>query len=414
MRLNTFETQHCPRGNKKRTGFTLVELLMSIAITVVIAGALYFSLGAALESWSFTKDQLALQMVLNEINEDVMVGLADGYGIKDSLEIITAASTRIEYVPLWVDDTHISETRNQEFVLNRKYKAGTGRLVTDVFFPEAETSRIVRAAIKDEKDSQVSRIRLLEAVPTGSSLRFVYHPDATVSPDAIKAVWWVNEDKAIYSEYNDELVEISDNPFGVEITGFTLKYFDNANNLITESGHVDSRDIVAATGVELHLEARLNNYKKSLLSFMSMRNAPMRSGHIVLKKDMRVPVPDSNTIHTLLIDNIYGVDNEDVLEIEAVPRSGKRWLIKIVFGRAGFSEPVIKRYTVEYPPGQKRLTLYPGTAAGLGLDLMMIDPSGRYDYDDDEDIDDVVLLEEDVTLIVREMDIDDAGMFIRP
>ena len=39
-------------------GLTLIELLIAISVSLLIAAALYFSLRSAVESWEVTQDQL--------------------------------------------------------------------------------------------------------------------------------------------------------------------------------------------------------------------------------------------------------------------------------------------------------------------------------------------------------------------
>ena len=50
----------------------------------------------------------------------------------------------------------------------------------------------------------------------------------------------------------------------------------------------------------------------------------------------------------------------------------------------------------------------------MGLNLLTLGTNGLYDYDDDEDIEDFVVLEGDVMLEVTKMDIEGAGLFVRP
>jgi hypothetical protein len=395
-------------------GITLIELLISIAITVVIAGAIYFSLNAALESWGYSKDKLALQKVLNDVTEEITNGIADSYGLKDGLEIMTAGSARIEFVPPWTDDTHTVTRKDFVYTLNRKIKPGAAVPITELKLPGSTECLLASAALIDEKASPLSRVRLLEIASSGSQLRFTYHPDPDANADVIKAIWWDPGDKDVYSEYLGEVKNISKNPFGVEIVELKLRYYDNANNLVTEFEWTDRKDLNLITGIEVFVTAKLGQYKTSLLNFVSLRNAPMRSGYLPLRKGTSVSIPDSHNIHTFILSNISGVDNEDVLELEAIPESGKEWRIKIIFNRIGFSDPKIGKYTIEYPPGHPVYTAYPKTDATLGLNLLMLDSSGLYDYDDDEDIEDFVMLDGKVTLNIKKMDVEGVGLFIRP
>ncbi|UCD54731.1 MAG: type II secretion system protein [Candidatus Omnitrophota bacterium] len=395
--------------------FTLIELLVSIAVAVIIAGVVYFSLSTALESWKYVKDQLALQKVLNEVAEEIADGTITSFGLKDSLEILQAGRSGIEFVPPWTDDTHSVTEPNFIYTLNSRIKPGTGVPIAEVRLLEPDEYSCVPIAVVKEGESVHSRVRLMQVVPRGRDLGFSYHPDAKTNPDVVKYIWWDSEDKEVFSEYKGNFSSISKNPFGIKITGMELRYYDKANNLITESEWVDKNNLNLITGIEFLIEASLGQYKKNGLSFVNLRNAPMQSGYFPLSEGMSIPIPDSYGIHALALKNINGVSNEDILQLKAVPESGKDWRIKIVFGKVGSAEPKIERYVVEYPPGHVVFTEYPKTGVGCGLNLLMLGSNGRYDYDyDGEDVEDIVVLEDDVLLEVERMDVEGAGLFVRP
>lgn len=398
-----------------KNGFTLIELLISIAIAVVIAGAIYFSLNTALESWQYTKDQLALQKVLNEVAEKIAGGTVVSFGLKDSLEILEADKTNVEFVPPWTDDTHTVTEAGFVYTLDRRIKPGTGVPIGEVRMFETGEYYFVPVSVISEEESTRSRVKLKQLAPRGRPLRFIYHPGAKANPDVAKYIWWDSGEGEVLSEYKGEISDISRNPFGVKITNLQMRYYDSTNNLITEFEHVDRKDLNRISGVEIFIEAKLGQYKKSLLSFVNLRNSPMKSGYLILSEGTRMPISDSYKIHTLLLKNISGISTEDVLQLKAKPESGKAWRIKIVFSRVGSAEPTIERYIIEYPPGHEVYTEYPRTGTAVGLDLLTLGSNGRYDYDyDGEDFEDVVIMEGDVLLEVERMDVEGAGIFVRP
>src|SRR3990167_1584084 len=79
------------RGNDK--GFTLIELLISIVLIVIISSAVFFAVQGSLDSWSWCRDQLSLQKVLAETMDTVISGSVQSFGLKDSLEIVSAGRT---------------------------------------------------------------------------------------------------------------------------------------------------------------------------------------------------------------------------------------------------------------------------------------------------------------------------------
>lgn len=394
--------------------FTLIELLISIAIAVIITAAIYFSLDTALESWGYSRDQLALQKVSSETIDEVVGGTAAVYGLRGSLEIISAGTKRIEFVPPWTDDTHSAASRGFIYALNRRLKPGTAIPIGEIKLPESGKYRLVPVSIVELEDTNISQVKLGLAAPGGSQLRFTYHPDARTNPDVVKTIRWDADAQQVYSEDKDGIENISRNPFGVKITDMRMDYYDNTNKLITDCEWVDEKDLNMITGIEVYLEARLGQYTQSLVSFVNLRNSPMRSGYLALRKGTRIPIPDSHNIHTLLITNISGVSGGDELQLEAVPGSGKAWRINIKFSRYGLSNPKIESYTIEYPPQYPVYTGYPRTSIDIGLNLLILGVNGLYDYDDDEDVEDFVMLEDEVVLEVTKMDIEGAGLFVRP
>jgi hypothetical protein len=252
------------------------------------------------------------------------------------------------------------------------------------------------------------------ACPAGSRLRFTYHPDARANPDVAERIRYDAEAGQVYSEDINGVNNISRNPFGVKITALRFRYYDNTNTLIEEAGYVDNKDINIISGIEISVEAALGQYKQSLMSFINLRNAPTRSGYLCLREGSEIPVPDSRGVHTLLVTNICGVSDNDALELELVPKAGKAWRLKVLFGRAAGGKPRIESYTIEYPPHHPVYTEYPRSGVEAGLNLTSLGSNGLYDYDDDEDTEDFVVLEGKVKLKVNKMDIEGAGLFVRP
>jgi len=399
---------------KKNKGLTLIELLISIAITVIIGGALYFSLNTALESWSYTKDQLALQKVLSQVMKEIISGSVETYGLRDSLEIKLATNERIEYVPPWTDDTHTVAEKDFIYTLNRRIKPGTAVPIGELKLFESREYRLIPVTEIERDKSGASQVKLGLAVSSGGQLRFSYHPDSEDNPDVIESVWWDNDDKAVYAQYIDETENISKNLFGVEIVEIKLSYYDNTNKLITDSEYIDDRDLNMITGIEVFLKAKLGNHTRSLMSFVNLRNSPLRSGYLSIREGVNIPIPDSEDIFTLLLTNISGVNSGDTIILEAVPEVGKSWTIKIKFSQVGSANPKIESFTIEYPPGYAVHTEYPRSDIDTGLSLLELDPGGLYDYDDDEDTEDVVVLSGDVLLEVKRMEVEGAGIFVKP
>ena len=395
-------------------GFTLIELLVSIALMVIIASAVYFAVEGAFDSWTYCRDQLGLQKVLSETMDKVISGTVKDFGLKDSLEIVAAGKTHVEFTPPWVDDTHSSANRAFTYTLNSRMKPGSPVPIGEIRMPETNKWRLVPVQLVPSENDDATRVRLGLSVPEGSDMRFVYHPDSVRQPDAVSKVFWDPRTKDILFEHGDRLENLSKNFFGVEILNVHFDYYTNNNDRVTDRDWVDEQDLQTVTGVEVEIEAHLGDQTQKLVRFVNLRNAPLRTGYLTLKKGMKIRIPDSKNVKTLLVTNLTGIANNDVLLLEAVPQAGKVWRARFEFERIGNQKPIIRKLDVEYPPQKEVFTDYPRTPAELGINLLLLGSDGLYDYDDDEDTEDVVLLEGNVDLYVIEMNIEGAGLFVRP
>ena len=381
---------------------------------VIICGAIYFAIDGAFDSWTYCRDQLGLQKVLTETMDKVMNGTVKEYGVKDSLEIVSAGKTSLEFIPPWVDDTHASAGREFIYTLNGAMKSGSATPIGEIRMPETNRWRLVPVLIAPTDDSDTTRVKLGLSVPESSDLRFVYHADYVKEPDAVSKIHWDPKTGDVLYEHGERTENFSKNFFGVEILGFKMSYYTNHNDPVEDGDWVNESDLDTVTGIQVEMEARLGEQTQKLIRFVNLRNSPLRTGYLTLKKDMKVRIPDSKHIKALLITNLSGVADNDVLTLEVVPQAGKAWRVKFEFEKVGSQKAVVKMMTVEYPPQKPVFTEYPRTPVDIGINLLILGSDGRYDYDDDEDVDDAVVLEGNVDLYVTEMSVKGAGLFVRP
>ena len=394
-------------------GFTLIELMIAVVLVVIITSTVYFGISSALDSWAYSRDRLSLQKVLSETIDRVINGSVGQYGLKDSLEIVSAGRRELEFVPPWIDDTHSVANLGFIYTMNRHLKPGSAVPVGQIHLPESAEWHLVPVSLVQQENLESSQVKLTLAAPEGSELRFIYHPDAELDPDTVKKIYW-KDSKQVFLEDINGTECLSKNLFDVEITDMQIKYYNNANQLVTDREWTDVDDLPVITGIEVTLQAALGENKQNLTSFVSLRNAPMRTGYLSIKKGTKIHIPDGKNIRTLVITNLSGVGNKDQLQVEATPRGGKTWRVTAEFEKIGNAKPVMSVVTVEYPPETVVYTDYPKSSVDLGINLTLLDSAGKFDYDDDEDVDDTVVLEGDVQLEVTEMDIKGAGLFVRP
>jgi len=417
LAMTVLDRPAVPRNPKPVTrGFTLLELLIAITISIMISAALYLSLRTALESWQTTQDQLVVQQVLSQVMAELTEGLPETYGLRDAMEIVDGSAQHISIVMPWTDDTHDVTTGIFTYILNKHIKPGTSLPIADVLLPESKRSQVVPISLMDQGHSEdYPRLQLRTSVPAGSRLRFTFHPDSRKDADVLTAFRHDPSQQAIFVEDKEGTRSISQNLFGVKITDFVLRYFDNTNTEVGFEGAIDSADILSITGLEVRLKAvSRGGHAAEALSFVSLRNAPLHSGNLTLKEGARIPIPNSKEVKALFLTNLTGIENQDALVLKARPESGKEWVLKVEFAKpVGTTTPTIGLYSIEYPPGNKIYSERLNTPAELGLSLTTLGPNGLYDYDDD-DMEDSVILDGKVTLEVAKMDIGGAAIFVRP
>ncbi len=398
------------------TAFTLIELLVAISIMIMIGAALYFSLSTAFQSWDVSQDNLILQQVSSRLMEELSEGPPGGYGLRDALEIINGSGDYITVVMPWSDDSNMFYPGVAAYTLNKHIKPGTSVPIAEALLPEQKEYRLIPIALIDiGKSEDYPQAFVKVALPPGTKLRFSFHPDYSADSDTATTYRYDSFEQAVFIEDKDGTRDISKNPFGVRITDFLFRYFDNANTEVGANGSISTAEIPSISGMEIYFTAvsKAGN-TRSTRTFISLRNASAHSGNFTLKEGAVISIPNSNDVKAFLLTNLYGIDTGDNLILEAKSNKGDDWLLKVKFSRMSMlSTPVIEQYSIEYPPGNKIYSDNPRTPAEAGLNLLMLGPSGLYDYDYDE-VNGEALLGGRVKLEVKRMDIGGASVFVRP
>ena len=397
-------------------GFTLIELVIAIAVSSMIAGALYLSLKTAFDSWEIAQDRLILQQVSSNLMEIISEGPPGDYGLRDSLELVDGSNDYVSVVMPWTDDTHAVYTGIYTYSLNKHLLAGTSSPLAEALLPGQSRYRVIPIRLVDPgKTEDYPQVFIREYIPAGTQLRFTFHPNYKQDGDVVTTYRYESGEQAVYVEDFTGRRNISANPFGVKISEFQINYFNNTNTELGHDGSVSNDDIPFVTAVEINFAAtsRSRNTRHSK-SFISMRNAPWKSGNIILKEGTRFPIPNSENIKALTLTNLWGIDNKQALVLEAKSSTHKSWVLTIIFSKASsLSSPLIDSYTIEYPEGNKVYTDSPHTPVEANLNLLTLGPAGMYDYDNDL-FNDVVDLDGDVELEVKRMDITGASLFVKP
>lgn len=398
---------------RPRAGLTLIELLISIAISTILMAAIYFSLTSALESWDFTRDALALQQVVGGLVKEMMEGARSEPSLRVALDLREASEERVSFIIPWTEQQQASGGL-ETFQLAQYVLPGSGLPEAEVRFAESEDFKPLPVAWEDPDDvTQRQRLKARVNLAPGSAVRFTYHPDPERAPEAVVTYRWDPDTQMVYRDRINGTEPLGKNPYGVVITECRFRYYDPTNAPIAESGDLSETERPRVTAVEVRLTGRLGSQSLTLFGMAMLRNSPPQSGFYVLRPGLRVPLPDSRSIRILTLTNLVGVTAGDELQLEARPKQGKAWRVMLRFERYGQARPVIAQVTVEYPPGNPIYTERPRVNAEEGLNLLALGPAGLYDYDDDPEQEDLVLLKGDpVLLSVTKMDVGGAALFV--
>ncbi|HEX9779977.1 MAG TPA: prepilin-type N-terminal cleavage/methylation domain-containing protein [bacterium] len=405
-------------GGQSRSGFTLIEVLTAITLSVIVLGAIFFSLNAAFESWRYSKNELALQQVMTELMDSMLTGTDWTPGLQASLEITEADADEVTFVSPWVEERPVL-TGGGAYELQGYLKPGAALPAVEYRLPDGRSFQAITVAWENpDSITEHPRFRPHSPLAPGGTIRFVYHPDPDRVPEAVASIRWDRGSRSVILEQIGSRETLSRNPFGITITECAFRYFDHTNAPVTDTeGAADIPDplLPVITAVGLELTGEVEGQALTLPGMVMLRNSARQSGLVLLREGLRVSVPDSRTIASFLLTNLSGLSSEDILQLELRPKTGQIYRVTITFEEFIKTRPVIGQIRVEYPPGHPVLTERPRTDPGDGLDLLALGQDGNFDYDDDSDIDDAVMVEGDpVTLAVTKMDIRGAACFIRP
>ena len=416
VRSSFKNTRNETRGTKH--ALTLIELLVAIAISTILGGATVLMLRSGLDAYIYGEEQALIQKVLDETLEEIS---GEGFrtpGIKDSLEILEAKEDSISFLPLWIDDSYRVTAKKQKFVLNRPLKLGSSLPILEsrandkeaflpkpiTFIPHQETNQG-----KPEDSVYVN-----EPLATGSQVRIIFQPDSRYFSDVIMRLSWDSLNGRFLRTYKNKAEVIPK----VQYKGFRLiqarfQYFDNTNTEIPAPVPAELLSIVSGVRIVLSLESKSQGKIREASRFINLRNSHIFGKGIVIRKGMRIKIPDSHHIRTFNVGNIIGVKDKDTIQLKAQPQQGKAWRITIELGiKDGLQ--TIERYAIDYPAGFPVYSEEINLTCDLPFNLLNIGKNGRYDYDFDKDVENVVDLKGDVFLSVEEMTVQGAALFIRP
>ncbi len=405
-------------------GVTLVELLVSLAVLGIIGGVNGAILSAGLDSWSHIQQQLSLQQVSDETMGMLMEGGFDEQGLRDAVELKEARTEQMAFVPLWIDLSHKPNpilNKGQRFILEKQFKTGAAIPVGQVRLPESDEWQTVPVAFESSPGLDPKHpddaVTFLNPIPLGSAIRVIYTPDASVHPETVMAFRFDPESKKIFRSYSGKTEMIPKRLQGVETDRLAFLYYDNLNRLLPSNRSPGSSELRRITGVKVYLAFSKNQERRESTSFTNVRN--VQTLGVTISKGSVVPISGPQAVRAFSMGDLSGLTKREGTVELAVKSQGRfRWKIRLQF-RAGedSSRLVLERFEIQAPIGQIRTSgiVNQPVSRSEFVDLMSIDRTGLFDYDDDEDISDTIVVPEGPNFLeVTECDFETAALFIRP
>ncbi len=409
----------------KRSGFTIIELLIGMVVLAIIAGLDVSLLQTGLDAWSYASARVSLQRAADELMENLLEGGYDGEGIRDAVELRDAGTTAIGFVPLWSDRSHQPDpvrNKDQKFILEKQFKPGAPTPIGQMKKPES--SDFLSAPIKFTFGSGRSPkapddvVQFVDPIPLLSEMKIIYTPDGESDPEVIKIFRWDPATQRVYESYGGKTKDLLQKDQAVKVERCAFLYYDNLNRLLPmgSEGGLSSLNLRRATAVKLYLVLKRGQERRELTSFTNVRNVTTIGATIT--EGAQLPMPSPEGIKAFSIGDLYGIKREGIVELLIRTRSHKGWKIWLKFKKAEREEDLIlERFRMESPPG-KILTseiLEQTIAANEFVSIQALDRSGLYDYDDDEEVKDMVRVTgANPVLTVVRLDFEGASLFIRP
>ncbi len=408
----------------RRKGFTMVELLVATAVTAILGGAIVAVLKVGFDCWLYSTQKLALQKSTNALMVSLVDGGYDSDGVRDLVELKNATPTSITFVNLWHDTSHRPDplgNKEQKFTLNRQFKVGSSVPMGQIKrFGEEEWETLpVKFYYGEGTDPQKMDdvVQFLDTIPLNAQMRIIFTPDSEVHPNAQRQLFWDTVSEKVYETYNGISKDLTSRDEATKVRNLTFIYYNNLNEPIKiNSGSLTVNELKRVTGVKVYLFTTRGDEWQETTTYTNIRNVSTIG--ISIHAGVEVPILTSDKIKAFSLGNFFGGGTKDnTIILLTKPSLGKSWRIKLKISKTEGDSMKVDYFQMEYPPGNTVASSYNGPEFHEDefINLMALDRTGRYDYDDDTNIDDFVnVLQGPVILKVERCDFSGAQLFLRP
>ena len=397
-----------------KKGITLIEILIVVGIIGIIAGIGSIVFDTGLLSWNFAQDSLLSQEAAKEVVSLILEGNDFFPGIREALVIKEASRSSLTVLPLW-RDIFVYKGGLKVFYLT-KFLAEDARIPI-CWVRSPGSVEFVLTQIELSHDEKGHFILIPQELKEGSTIKILYKADPSREPSVYMRIFYDSSKKTIMRQYGLKSENLIKSLKGIKIDECRFNYFTNVGEelMLDKGGSVLSAKIQDISGLSLYVKARRREESFELETFAGLRNLRNLKYGLALNQGTNIKIPDSRHIKGLSIDFIEGVNNNDEMKLAIAKNNQDAWVLSVKFGIVG-DKPYITSYKIQYPAGVDAYSSGPvKIEPEEGLNLMTLDKNGLYDYDDDLDLADrVMIIGDDVTLKVLRMDVDSATAYIRP
>jgi prepilin-type N-terminal cleavage/methylation domain-containing protein len=410
----------------KANGFTLIEVVISVAIMALLGTVIALLLNSIIESWQYTQNRMELYKASTDIINELIQGGFEAKGIRDAVDFISCGTDSMTFLPLWVDQSHRPDpltNKEQRFTLNRQFKVGSSVPLAQIKGPDSDswtTAKVKFTYGEGANPKQLDDvIQVLDAIPKNGKVKFTFTPEPTSDLNVQKSFTWNAQNKHIYASYKGQTQDLLKTLPEVKVERLQFIYFDNLNQQVAadDVGYLSDEQIKRTSAVKVYLLlSRKGDWRESV-SYCNIRNT--QGVGVTIVEGSLIPIPSSERIKALSIGNFFKRKKNGIVRIRIKPENRKHWVIelKIIKDSSDPQRLMVERFQIESPPG-KILTssiLNQSFMIDEYVNLLVLDRTGLYDYDDDEGINDFYLVdEENVPLEVERLDFSGAALFLRP
>lgn len=403
---------------KVSKGFTLIELLIAMGIASLLGVTIVFMFQTAFDAYLFSEEQAFMYKILDDVLEKVSGEDFKQYGIKDALQILEANPDSISFSCLWIDELRCSKGKQEKFTLSRPYKLGSPIPICEFRINNSEDFQPMPITFisrnTDIRDKSQDIVIPGKELPAGAQVRIIFEPEVEDISDVIMKITWQPERGGFLRTYKNKSEVIPRNRYhGFKVIQARFQYFDNTNTEIPAPVPEELLSLISAVRFSLIVEKEDGEKKREGTTFINLRNSRGTGKGLTIRKGTKIKIPDSRNIQTFSLGNIAGVNDGDIIQLKTQTEEGKSWRITLRLA-INNNLGVIERYTIEYPAGVIVYSEKIDQTIDLPFNFLTIGRNGRYDYDYDSDVENVVDLEGSVFLEVEEMTVQGAAIFVRP